>query len=62
MSHGCKAMIQMGLADVVTGIPHQSLSAWEVVIENQLLFRVDEPMEANSQPCTLLSQTALLPA
>jgi 2-polyprenyl-6-methoxyphenol hydroxylase-like FAD-dependent oxidoreductase len=62
MPNGCRALSQMGLAEVVTGIPHQSLSAWEVVIENQSLFRVDEPMEINGQPCTLLSQTALLPA
>ena len=60
MPNGWTALSQMGLAEVITSIPHQSLSAWEVVIENQLLFRVDEPMEVDGQPCTLVSQPALL--
>ncbi len=60
MPNGWTALSQMGLAEVITGIPHQSLSAWEVVIENQLLFRVDEPIEVDGQPCTLVSQPALL--
>ncbi len=61
MPNGWNALSQMGLAEVITSIPHQSLAAWEVFIENQSLFRVNEPMEADCQPCTLVSQTALLP-
>jgi 2-polyprenyl-6-methoxyphenol hydroxylase-like FAD-dependent oxidoreductase len=61
MPNGWAALSQMGLAEVITNIPHQSLTAWEVVIDNQLLFRVNEPIEAHGQPCTLVSQSDLLP-
>ncbi len=62
MPNGWEALRQMGLMDLLTSIPHQSLAAWEVVIENRRLFRVAEPMEVSGQPCTLVSQSALLAA
>lgn len=60
MPSGLGAIAQMGLTDLVEQIPHQALDAWEFYLENRLLFRVDEPMEPNSQPCTLISQPAFL--
>jgi 2-polyprenyl-6-methoxyphenol hydroxylase-like FAD-dependent oxidoreductase len=62
MPSGLGAIEQMGLADIVAKIPHRSIDAWEFYIENRPIFRVDEPMEAGGQPCTLISQPALLAA
>jgi 2-polyprenyl-6-methoxyphenol hydroxylase-like FAD-dependent oxidoreductase len=53
---------QMGLSDLVTKIPHRAIDAWEFYIENRPIFRVDEPMESGGNPCTLISQPALLEA
>jgi 2-polyprenyl-6-methoxyphenol hydroxylase-like FAD-dependent oxidoreductase len=52
----------MGLAYLIERIPHRALDAWEFFVENRLLFRVDEPMETNGKPCTLISQPAFLEA
>jgi 2-polyprenyl-6-methoxyphenol hydroxylase-like FAD-dependent oxidoreductase len=62
MPSGLDAIDQMGLSDVVTKIPHRAIDAWEFYIENRSVFRVDEPMESGGQPCTLISQPALLEA
>jgi 2-polyprenyl-6-methoxyphenol hydroxylase-like FAD-dependent oxidoreductase len=62
MPSGLAAIEQMGLSDVVTKIPHRAIDAWEFYIENRPIFRVDEPMESGGQPCTLISQPALLKA
>jgi 2-polyprenyl-6-methoxyphenol hydroxylase-like FAD-dependent oxidoreductase len=62
MPSGLSAIEQMGLADIVATIPHRPIDAWEFYIENRSVFRVDEPMEAGGQPCTLISQPALLEA
>lgn len=62
MPSGLDALEQMGLSSVLERIPHRSLDAWEFLINNQLLFRVDEPMELGGKPCTLVSQPALLEA
>jgi 2-polyprenyl-6-methoxyphenol hydroxylase-like FAD-dependent oxidoreductase len=62
MPSGLAAIEQMGLSDVVTKIPHRAIDAWEFYIENRPIFRVDEPMEFGGQPCTLVSQPALLEA
>jgi 2-polyprenyl-6-methoxyphenol hydroxylase-like FAD-dependent oxidoreductase len=62
MPSGLEAIDHMGLADLVTKIPHRALDAWEFHIENRPIFRVDEPMESGGQPCTLVSQPALLTA
>jgi 2-polyprenyl-6-methoxyphenol hydroxylase-like FAD-dependent oxidoreductase len=52
----------MGLSSVLESIPHRPLDAWEVLIENRFLFRVDEPIEPGGKPCTLVSQPAFLEA
>jgi 2-polyprenyl-6-methoxyphenol hydroxylase-like FAD-dependent oxidoreductase len=62
MPSGLEAIDRMGLSDVVEQIPHRTIDAWEFYIENRPIFRVDEPMEAGGQPCTLISQPALLEA
>jgi 2-polyprenyl-6-methoxyphenol hydroxylase-like FAD-dependent oxidoreductase len=62
MPSGLNAIAQMGLTDIVATIPHRPINAWEFYIENRPIFRVDEPMEADGQPCTLISQPALLAA
>jgi 2-polyprenyl-6-methoxyphenol hydroxylase-like FAD-dependent oxidoreductase len=60
MPSGLAAIEQMGLSDVVSKIPHRAIDAWEFYIENRPIFRVNEPMESGGQPCTLISQPALL--
>jgi 2-polyprenyl-6-methoxyphenol hydroxylase-like FAD-dependent oxidoreductase len=62
MPSGLDAIEQMGLSDVVSKIPHRAINAWEFYIENRPIFRVNEPMESGGQPCTLISQPALLEA
>jgi 2-polyprenyl-6-methoxyphenol hydroxylase-like FAD-dependent oxidoreductase len=60
MPSGLEAIEQMGLTDLVERIPHCPLDAWEFLIENRSIFRVDEPMELGGKPCTLISQPAFL--
>lgn len=62
MPSGLDALSQMGLSAVVDRIPHRPLDAWEFIINQRFLFRVNEPIEPGSQPCTLVSQPALLDA
>jgi 2-polyprenyl-6-methoxyphenol hydroxylase-like FAD-dependent oxidoreductase len=60
MPSGLQAIEQMGLSNIIPNIPHRALAAWEFYIEGRPVFRVNEPMEAGGQPCTLVSQPALL--
>lgn len=62
MPSGLDALEQMGLSSMLERIPHRPLDAWEFLIDNRFLFRVDEPMEPGGKPCTLVSQPALLEA
>jgi 2-polyprenyl-6-methoxyphenol hydroxylase-like FAD-dependent oxidoreductase len=62
MPSGLDALEQMELSSVLESIPHRPLDAWEVLIENRFLFRVDEPIEPGGKPCTLVSQPAFLEA
>ena len=62
MPSGLDGLQQMGLWPILERIPHRSLDAWKFLIDNRSLFRVDEPLEPASQPCTLVSQPALLKA
>lgn len=62
MPSGLDALEQMGLSSVLERIPHRPLDAWEFLIDNRFLFRVDEPMEPGGKPCTLVSQPDLLEA
>jgi 2-polyprenyl-6-methoxyphenol hydroxylase-like FAD-dependent oxidoreductase len=60
MPSGLEAIAQMQLTDLLSRIPHRPLDAWEFIIENRSIFRVDEPMEPGGKPCTLISQPAFL--
>lgn len=62
MPSGLDALQQMGLASMLDRIPHRALDAWEFWLNQRLLFRVEEPIEPQGQPCTLVSQSALLQA
>jgi 2-polyprenyl-6-methoxyphenol hydroxylase-like FAD-dependent oxidoreductase len=62
MPSGLDALEQMGLSDLLEGIPHKALDAWEFIIEERSLMRVKEPIEAGGKPCTLVSQPHLLEA
>jgi 2-polyprenyl-6-methoxyphenol hydroxylase-like FAD-dependent oxidoreductase len=62
MPSGLEALEQMGLMPLVNRIPHCPLDAWEFIVNRRSLFRANEPLEAGGQPCTLVSQPALLEA
>lgn len=62
MPSGLAALEQMGLLSVLDQIPHRALDAWEFLINQRSLFQVEEPLEPNGQPCTLVSQPAFLEA
>ena len=62
MPSGLDALRQMGLSAVLDRLPHRSLDAWEFWINHRCLFRVNEPIGSDKQPCTLVSQPALLEA
>lgn len=62
MPSGLEALEQMGLLPLLDSLPHRPLDVWEFWINQRLLFRVEEPMEAGGRPCTLVSQPALLEA
>ncbi|MEG4112565.1 MULTISPECIES: FAD-dependent monooxygenase [unclassified Microcoleus] len=59
MPSGLDAIAQMGLSSMLEGVPHRQIDAWEFVVGDRQLFRVDEPMGSN-RPCTLVSQPPLL--
>jgi 2-polyprenyl-6-methoxyphenol hydroxylase-like FAD-dependent oxidoreductase len=60
MPSGLEAIEFMGLSDLVAQIPHRPLDAWEFIIENRSVFRVDEPIELGGRACTLISQPDFL--
>ncbi len=62
MPSGLNALSEMGLSEILKQIPHRELNAWEFILNKKSLFRVDEPIEADTQPCTLVSQPPLLEA
>jgi 2-polyprenyl-6-methoxyphenol hydroxylase-like FAD-dependent oxidoreductase len=59
MPSGLDAIAQMGLSSMLESVPHRQIDAWEFVVGDRQLFRVDEPMGSN-RPCTLVSQPPLL--
>jgi 2-polyprenyl-6-methoxyphenol hydroxylase-like FAD-dependent oxidoreductase len=59
---GLDALEQMGLMPLLARIPHRSLDAWEFWLNDQLLFRADEPFEPGGRPTTLVSQPTFLEA
>jgi 2-polyprenyl-6-methoxyphenol hydroxylase-like FAD-dependent oxidoreductase len=62
MPSGLEAIASLGLTSLIDELPQRPLDAWEFYIENRPIFRVNEPMEPGGQPCTLISQPALLEA
>lgn len=62
MPSGLDALAQMEVLALLDAVPHRSLTAWEYILEGRQMFRVSEPFQANSPPCTLVSQPALLAA
>ncbi len=61
MPSGLEAIAQMDLFPMLESVPHRQIDAWEFILGDRQLFRVDEPMGSN-QPCTLVSQPPLLEA
>ncbi|MFN6567706.1 FAD-dependent oxidoreductase [Dendronalium sp. ChiSLP03b] len=61
MPSGLDALEQMGLSALLEHIPHRQLNAWEFILGEKQLFRVEEPM-GSKRPCTLVSQPPLLKA
>ncbi|MEG4168912.1 MULTISPECIES: FAD-dependent monooxygenase [unclassified Microcoleus] len=59
MPSGLDAIAQMGLSTMLKGVPHRQIDAWEFIVGDRQLFRVDEPIGSN-RPCTLVSQPPLL--
>ncbi|MCC0177538.1 FAD-dependent monooxygenase [Waterburya agarophytonicola K14] len=62
MPSGLDALEQMGLLELIADISHQSIDAWDFLLSGKSLFRVNEPIEKNGQPCTTVSQPHLLSA
>jgi len=62
MPSGLDALAQMGLLPILESIPHRALDAWEFFIDNQFLFRVQEPFQTGERPTMLVSQPSLLEA
>lgn len=61
MPSGLDAIAQMGFSPIVESVPHRKIDAWEFIVGDRQLFRVDEPMGCD-RPCTLVSQPPLLEA
>lgn len=62
MPSGLDALEKMGLSNILEQVPHRQLNAWEFFLDKKSLFRVNEPIEFDSQPCTLVTQPPLLEA
>ncbi|MDY6897546.1 MAG: FAD-dependent monooxygenase [Cyanobacteriota bacterium] len=62
MPSGLNAFDEMGLSKILQEIPHRQLNAWEFILNKKPLFKVNEPIETDTQPCTLFPQPPLLEA
>ncbi len=62
MPSGLNAFDEMGVSKILAEIPHRQLNAWEFILNKKPLFKVDEPIETDTKPCTLFSQPPLLEA
>lgn len=62
MPSGLDALKQMGLLELLTNIPHQTIDAWDFLLSHRSLFQVEEPIETGGTPCTTVSQPHLLAA
>jgi 2-polyprenyl-6-methoxyphenol hydroxylase-like FAD-dependent oxidoreductase len=62
MPSGLDALEQMDLLKLLSDIPHRTIDAWEFLLSNRSLFKVNEPIEAKGRCTTLVSQPHLLTA
>lgn len=62
MPSGLNALEQLGLTELLPDIPHQAIDAWEFLLSDRRLFRVDEPIEPGGRKCMTVSQPHLLEA
>lgn len=62
MPSGLNALEQLGLSKLLPHIPHQAIDAWEFLLSDKRLFRVEEPIENGGRHCTTVSQPHLLKA
>lgn len=60
MPSGLDALEQMNLSAILARIPCKPLDGWEFLLDGRTLFRVNEPIEENGKPCTLVSQPHFL--
>ena len=62
MPSGLDALEQIGLLELLSDLPHQTIDAWDFLLSGKRLFCVDEPIEPDGRPCTTVSQPHLLSA
>lgn len=62
MPSGLDALEQMDLLKLLSDIPHRTIDAWEFLLSNRSLFKVNEPIESAGQCTTVVSQPHLLAA
>ena len=62
MPSGLDALEQMNLLSLLVDLPHQTINAWDFLLSNRRLFKVDEPLETAGRHCTTVSQPHLLKA
>ncbi|MEL6496432.1 MAG: FAD-dependent monooxygenase [Cyanobacteria bacterium J06623_7] len=62
MPCGLDALAQIDLLKLLPDLPHQTIDAWDFVLAQRRLFKVDEPLQVNERQCTTVSQPHLLEA
>jgi 2-polyprenyl-6-methoxyphenol hydroxylase-like FAD-dependent oxidoreductase len=62
MPSGLDALEQMDLLKLLSDIPHRTIDAWEFLLSERSLFKVNEPIEAGRFCTTVVSQPHLLAA
>jgi 2-polyprenyl-6-methoxyphenol hydroxylase-like FAD-dependent oxidoreductase len=61
MPSGLEALAAMGLSHLLAALPQRPLQGWRFVVNGRPLFSAEEPLGGDPlQPCTLVSQPALL--
>ena len=63
MPSGLEVLERMGLLPLLAQIPSRPLTGWRFVVNGRQLFTATEPLDGDPpQPCTLVSQEALISA
>jgi 2-polyprenyl-6-methoxyphenol hydroxylase-like FAD-dependent oxidoreductase len=62
MPSGLDALEQMDLLKLLSDIPHRTIDAWEFLLSDSSLFKVNEPIETTGRCTTVVSQPHLLAA